>query len=87
MTFDVVKDSTSDAMGSDTEGAVFDKTIETFEKLRQQSESYITQAIKYAFPVSFKNYITKPQWCTIGDTSSLSKYDLAMSYAANTYAR
>lgn len=70
MSYNVVRESTSDAMGSDSEGAVFDKTIESFEKLRQMAESYIIQAIKYAFPVSFKNYISKPQWCTIGDGSS-----------------
>ncbi|KAG4437008.1 hypothetical protein IFR05_007512 [Cadophora sp. M221] len=72
MSYNEVRDSTSDAMGSELEGAVFDKTIESFEKLRQMAESYITQAIKYSFPVSFKQYITKPQWCTIGDASSSS---------------
>lgn len=72
MSYNEVRDSTSDAMGSESEGAVFDKTIETFEKLRQMAESYITQAIKYSFPVSFKQYITRPQWCTIGDASSSS---------------
>lgn len=70
MSYNEVRDSTSDAMGSELEGAVFDKTIDSFEKLRQMAESYITQAIKYSFPVSFKQYITKPQWCTIGDASS-----------------
>jgi len=72
MSYNEVRDSTSDAMGSESEGAVFDKTIESYEKLRQMAESYITQAVKYSFPVSFKHYITKPQWCTIGDASSSS---------------
>ncbi|CZT42701.1 related to Rad50-interacting protein 1 [Rhynchosporium secalis] len=72
MSYKEVRDSTSDAMGSESEGAVFDKTIESFEKLRETAEAYITQAIKYSFPVSFKQYITKPQWCTIGDASPSS---------------
>ena len=70
LSYNVVRESTSDSMGSDSEGAVFDKTIESFEKLRGMAELSITQAIKSAQPVSFKNYITKPQWCTIGDGSS-----------------
>ncbi|KAL2072197.1 hypothetical protein VTL71DRAFT_11540 [Oculimacula yallundae] len=73
LSYKEVRDSTSDAVGSDSEGAVFDKTIETFEKLRETAETYITQAIKYSFPGSFRQYITKPQWCTIGDVSSSSQ--------------
>ncbi|PBP20860.1 RINT-1 family protein [Diplocarpon rosae] len=70
MTYTEVKESTSDAMGSESEGSVFDKTIESFEKLRESAESSITQAVKYGFPASFKQYITRPQWSTVGDASS-----------------
>ncbi|KAI9052442.1 hypothetical protein LZ554_003788 [Drepanopeziza brunnea f. sp. 'monogermtubi'] len=69
MSYTVVRDSTSDAMGSETEGAVFDKTIENYEQLRRMAESNIIQALKYGFPSSFKLYITRPQWSSVDDIS------------------
>jgi len=73
MTYTEVKDVTSDAVGSQDTGSVFDVTIHGFERIRDKAESLIIQAIKYDFPTSFKQYLTKPQWTTIGDVSQVSK--------------
>ena len=73
MSYTEVKDCTSDAVGSTEEGSVFDVTIEGYQRLTKKTEGLITQAIKYAFPNSFKAYLTRPEWTTIGDESSSSK--------------
>ncbi|TAQ87617.1 hypothetical protein B7494_g4067 [Chlorociboria aeruginascens] len=62
-----VKDCTSDAVGSGEEGSVFDVTIKGFTAIRNRAEEYIIQAIKSALPASFRSYLTKPQWTTVGD--------------------
>jgi hypothetical protein len=73
MTHNEVKDCTSDAVGSEEEGSVFDVTILGFEKVRKRSESLLIQAIKYDFPATFRQYLTKPQWQTIADIQAASK--------------
>jgi RAD50-interacting protein 1 len=73
MSYTEVKDCISDAVGSNEEGSVFDVTIEGYQRITKSAESLITQAIKYSFPASFKAYITKPEWTTVGDESSSSK--------------
>lgn len=70
MTFNDIRELTSDALGTGSAGSLFDKSIGLFEELRENAESYMTQAIKYSFPTSFKMYLTRPQWSTIGDASS-----------------
>jgi hypothetical protein len=73
MSYNEVKDCTSNAVGSEEEGSVFDHIIEIYTKLRQRSESLIIQAVKYSFPATFRQYITKPQWTTIGELPVSSK--------------
>lgn len=72
MSYTVVKESTSDAVGSEIEGSVFDKTIQNYEQLRKSAESNIAQALKYGFGASFKLYISRPQWSSVDDTSGRS---------------
>ncbi|KAN0101854.1 RINT-1 family protein-like protein [Hyaloscypha variabilis] len=74
MTYTEVKDCTSEAVGSQDEGSVFDVAIKDFENLRNKAESFITNALKYKFPANFSHYISKPEWQTIDDAplSSLS---------------
>lgn len=67
MSYTEVKDATSDAVGSEEEGSVFDKTIETYQNLRSKAGELIISSLKKSFPTSFKQYLTKPQWTTIGD--------------------
>jgi hypothetical protein len=69
MSYTEVKDATSDAVGSEEEGSVFDKTIETYNSLRSKAEELIISSLRRSFPVNFKQYISKPQWTTIGDSS------------------
>ena len=73
MTYNEVKECTSDAVGSEAEGSVFDVTIDGFEQIRNKAESLIIQAIKYAFPTAFRQYLSHPQWTTIGDAPLSSK--------------
>lgn len=67
MSYTEVKDCTSEAVGSQDEGSVFDVTIENYERLRNKAEKLLTQAISHASPTTFKQYLSKPQWTTIGD--------------------
>lgn len=75
LSFTAVKDSTSTAVGSENEGSVFDVTIAGFESLRDRAEALIIQAIKYAFPAAFRQYLTRPQWTTVDDDSFSSAYN------------
>lgn len=78
MSYTEVKDCTSGAIGSEDEGSIFDVTIQGYERLTKRAESLIIQSIKYTFPNSFRAYLTKPEWTTIGDdTSSKSLGDCA----------
>ena len=74
MSYTAVKESTSSAVGSEDEGSVFDVTIDGFERLRGRAEGLIIQAMKYAFPSEFRQYLTKPQWTTVDDSMN-SKYE------------
>lgn len=67
MTYAEVKDCTSDALGSGDPGSVFSVAIENYQGVTKKAESLIIQAIKYNFPTSFKPYISKPEWSTVGD--------------------
>jgi len=67
MSYTEVKDVTSNAVGSDTDGSLWDVTIENYERVRQKAEMLLLQAVQYSFPTTFKQYINKPQWTTIGE--------------------
>jgi len=73
MSYNEVKDCTSNAVGSTEEGSVFDVTIAAYQRLASRTEDLITQAMKYALPNSFKAYLTKPEWTTIGEVSTSRK--------------
>lgn len=78
MTYAVVKESTSTAVGSDTEGSVFDTTIEGFSRLQNRALDFLMQAPKYSFPQIFRQYLSTPQWTTVGD-EVLSSHALAIT--------
>ena len=67
MSYADVKDSTSNAVGSETEGSVFDVTIAGYGRLRTRAEDFMTQAIKYNHSASFRHYFTRAQWTNVGD--------------------
>lgn len=73
MSYTEVKDVTSDAVGSEEEGSLFDVTIDNYERVKSRAEALIEQSIKYSFPTTFKQYLTKPQWTTIGDVPKSSQ--------------
>jgi hypothetical protein len=73
MTQAEVKECTSEAIGSDSEGSVFDVAIDNFERIRNRAENLLAQAIKYSFASTFRQYYTKPQWTTVGDASASGK--------------
>ncbi|KAE9369554.1 RINT-1 family protein [Stipitochalara longipes BDJ] len=75
MTYTEVKDCTSEAVGSQDEGSVFDVAIKDFGNLRDKAESLITNALKYKFPANFSHYLSRPEWQTIDD-APLSSFSL-----------
>ncbi|KAE8445591.1 hypothetical protein EG329_013224 [Mollisiaceae sp. DMI_Dod_QoI] len=79
MSYTEVKDATSDAVGSEEEGSVFDKTIESYLNLRTKAEELIVSSLRKSFPTNFKQYITKPQWTTIGDLPQSSPSFVAVT--------
>ena len=68
-----VKSSTSASVGSDQDGALFDETIIAFKKRKDHAESLLVEALKYAFPNTFRPYFNKPQWLTVDDDSENGK--------------
>lgn len=62
MSYQDVKDSTSSAVGSDKDGAVFDETTEAYIRLRSEAERLITEDIVSSVPKLFRNYTQKPAW-------------------------
>jgi RAD50-interacting protein 1 len=73
MTYTEVRDCTSEAVGSQEEGSVFDVATSDFEALRNKAENLIINALKYKFPANFAQYLSKPEWQTIDDAPLSSK--------------
>lgn len=67
MTYATVKESTSIAVGSDAGGSVFDMTIEGFGRLQKRALDFLAQAPKYGFTHNFRQYLSTPQWTTVGE--------------------
>lgn len=67
MTYTTVKESTSTAMGSDAEGSVFDVTIEGFTRLQKRALEFLIQAPKSGFQHNMRQYLSTPQWTTVGE--------------------
>jgi len=74
MTYTEVKDCTSEAVGSQDEGSVFDVTIKDFGNLKKKAEALIVNALKYKFPANFSQYLSKPEWQTIDSAPLSSKF-------------
>lgn len=74
MTYAEVKDCTSQAVGSQDEGSVFDVTIKDFGNLRNKAEALIVNALKYKFPANFSPYLSRPEWQTIDSAPLSSKF-------------
>lgn len=86
MTYAEVKDCTSEAVGSQDEGSVFDVAINDFESLKNKAEALITNALRYKFPSNFSQYLSKPEWQTIDDAPlSSTLFALHLNLLANQY--
>ncbi|CZR64216.1 related to Rad50-interacting protein 1 [Phialocephala subalpina] len=79
MSYNEVRDATSDAVGSEEEGSLFDKTIESYLALRNKAEELIISSLRRSFPTNFKQYMSKPQWTTIGDLPQSSPSFIAVT--------
>ena len=73
MTYAEVKDVTSTAVGSESDGSLFDVTIANYVDIRDKAEAAMVHAVRSSFPVIFKQYIAKAQWTTIGDVPTPSE--------------
>jgi hypothetical protein len=67
MTLNQVKQHTSRALGTPSEGSMFDIYIDLYNRYRDKIELHIKEALQNSFPQSFKPYFIKPQWRTVGD--------------------
>ncbi|RKF57216.1 RAD50-interacting protein 1 [Erysiphe neolycopersici] len=74
-----VIECTSKVVGSESDGSLFDTTLEAYERQRKRAESLITQAIKYDLPHIFRPYLTKSQWTTVGEVSLLESTSILIT--------
>lgn len=75
MSFNELKQRTSNSIGSDSDaGSVFDVTISQFRHLQKRAEGLLIQAIKSAFPGTFRPYLTKSQWTTLDEDDSGGRF-------------
>ncbi len=65
MTHGDIKSSTSAAVGTGGDGALFDETSNAFKARRDHAERLIVEALKYALPGALRPYFQKPQWLTV----------------------
>jgi hypothetical protein len=76
MSFNEVKDATSDSLGTDSDeaGSIFDKLIASYKKeLLEPVTELLIDAFKYNFPTIFRPYISRAQWTTVGDVDDSGK--------------
>jgi hypothetical protein len=71
MSYREVKDATSMAVGSDSEGSVFDMTIDGYRGLQKRAEDFMIDALKADLSNSFKHYLSRTQWTTVGEVPSV----------------
>jgi hypothetical protein len=63
--YDDIKKSTSSAVGTNEDGALFDETKKAFSAIRDRSENHLIEALKYPLLNSLRPYFHKPQWLTV----------------------
>jgi hypothetical protein len=71
MSYTDVKETTSTAVGSESEGSVFDVTIDGYKRLRTRAEDFMVLALKGNLSNSMRHYLTRAQWATVGDVPSV----------------
>lgn len=72
MSYEAVKSSTSESVGSGADGAVFDETVNAYTKQRNHAELLMTESIKHSLPAALRAYTNKPNWLTV-DISEAGK--------------
>ncbi|KFY10064.1 hypothetical protein V492_05220 [Pseudogymnoascus sp. VKM F-4246] len=65
MSYEAVKSSTSESVGSGADGAVFDETVNAYTKQRNHAELLMTESIKHSLPATLRAYTNKPNWLTV----------------------
>ncbi|RAL61988.1 hypothetical protein DID88_002477 [Monilinia fructigena] len=73
VTLSQLKLSTSLKLGTG-DGSIFDTTIHSFKKIRNNAGDLLQQAIKYPFPAAFRSYLTQAQWTTVGQDPQSTYY-------------
>ncbi|KAA8566264.1 hypothetical protein EYC84_008864 [Monilinia fructicola] len=84
VTLSQLKLSTSLKLGTG-DGSIFDTTIHSFKKIRNNAGDLLQQAIKYPFPAAFRSYLTQAQWTTVGQdpqSKKLAYLEKTISYPA-----
>jgi len=66
LSYAVVKECTSSAVGSTDDASVWDETQEGYGRLKGKAEDLLLQTLKYTWPTILKPYFHKAQWMTVG---------------------
>ncbi|SPO04448.1 related to Rad50-interacting protein 1 [Cephalotrichum gorgonifer] len=68
LTFEEVKDRTSNAMGSDSDdGGLFDETIAAYKLRRKAAGDFLVSALADSHSKAFRAYLSRTHWTPTGD--------------------
>lgn len=68
MSYEEVKDRTSNAVGSENDdGVLFDETIAAYASRRKSAQDFLVSALAKSHQDAFKAYCTRVQWTTISE--------------------
>lgn len=77
MSYDHVRDRTSATVGSEDDGGVlFDETIAAYSQRRKTAQEFLVDALADSHHKAFRPYLHKPQWTTISEETTPSKFRL-----------
>lgn len=71
MSFDEVKDRTSNATGED--GGLFDEMVVAYSQRRKTAQDFLVSALAESHSKAFRPYVSRVQYTTVGDSSELGK--------------
>ncbi|KAH7362080.1 RINT-1 family protein [Plectosphaerella cucumerina] len=81
MSYEEVKDRTSNAVGSkNDDGIIFDETIAAYAARRQAAQEFLVTALATSHRDAFKAYTTRVQWTTISESGGdIDPHQLAIT--------
>lgn len=75
MSYEEVKDRTSNAVDSDNdEGFLFDETVRAYASRRKSAQAFLVSGLAKSHQDAFKAYSTRVQWTTISETGGDGRF-------------